>query len=231
MTLTNKVVVITGATGGLGAYVTRAFLKAGAKVAGVAHNINEADFSGPLLLPLQGELRRGEGARAVASAVYEKWGRIDALLHLVGGFAGGSSVADTEESVFDEMIDMNLRTLFHMLGAVIPGMRAQGSGRILAIASRSAMEPVASLGVYSASKAALVSLIRTVAIENEDRGIAANVVLPGTMDTPANRTADPAADPAKWVQPDQISALLMHLASDLASNINGAVIPVYGAGA
>jgi NAD(P)-dependent dehydrogenase (short-subunit alcohol dehydrogenase family) len=83
-------------------------------------------------------------------------------------------------------------------------------------------------GAYAASKAALVSLIRTVARENSDRRITANVVLPGTMDTPANRSALPSADYSKWVHPSQVAMLLVHLASDQASQVTGAVIPVYG---
>ena len=88
--------------------------------------------------------------------------------------------------------------------------------------------PAAMSGVYAASKAALVSLVRTVARENGDRRIAANVVLPGTMDTPANRASDPRADFSKWVNPCQVSKLLVHLASDAAAQVSGAVIPVYG---
>jgi NAD(P)-dependent dehydrogenase (short-subunit alcohol dehydrogenase family) len=107
-------------------------------------------------------------------------------------------------------------------------MREQKSGRILAIGSRAAVEPSPMAGVYAASKAALVSLIKTVARENSDRGITANVVLPGTMDTPGNRTAMPAADFSKWVQPSQVAKLLVHLASAQASQMNGAVIPIYG---
>ena len=83
-------------------------------------------------------------------------------------------------------------------------------------------------GVYAASKAALVSLIRTLAQENAAHGISANIVLPGTMDTPANRAAMPTADFTRWVQPAQVAALLVHLMSDHASQINGAVIPVFG---
>jgi NAD(P)-dependent dehydrogenase (short-subunit alcohol dehydrogenase family) len=107
-------------------------------------------------------------------------------------------------------------------------MRLQGSGRILAIGSKAAVEPAPMAGLYAASKAALVSLVRTVARENSDRKITANVVLPGTMDTPANRKSDPKADPSKWVQPIQVAQLLVHLMSDSSSQINGAVIPVYG---
>ena len=84
------------------------------------------------------------------------------------------------------------------------------------------------VGAYSASKAALVSLIKTIALENKDRGISANSVLPGTMDTPANRGFDPKADTSQWVQPSQVAALLVHLASDAGANITGAAIPIYG---
>jgi NAD(P)-dependent dehydrogenase (short-subunit alcohol dehydrogenase family) len=84
------------------------------------------------------------------------------------------------------------------------------------------------VGAYSASKAAVIALVRTVALENKDRGISANVVLPATMDTPGNRAADPQADRSRWVQPGQVAALLVHLASDAGAQVTGAAIPVYG---
>jgi NAD(P)-dependent dehydrogenase (short-subunit alcohol dehydrogenase family) len=108
-------------------------------------------------------------------------------------------------------------------------MQRQGRGRIAAIGSLAAVEPAPRAGVYAASKAALVSLVRTVARENRDAGIAANIVLPGTMDTPANRAAMPDADPSKWVRPEQIASLLVHLVLGDASQLSGAVIPVAGA--
>jgi NAD(P)-dependent dehydrogenase (short-subunit alcohol dehydrogenase family) len=127
------------------------------------------------------------------------------------------------------MLDLNLRSAFHVIRAVLPILREQNGGRILAIGSKAATEPAPLAGAYAASKAALVSLIRTVARENSDRGISANIVLPGTMDTPANRAAQPDADRSKWVDPDQVAKLLVHLMADESSQINGAVIPVYGA--
>jgi NAD(P)-dependent dehydrogenase (short-subunit alcohol dehydrogenase family) len=169
-----------------------------------------------------------EHAGELADAVLAKFGRIDGLVHLVGGFAGGRTVAETDDATFDKMIDLNLRSVFLMMRAVLPQMRMQGSGRILAIGSKAAVEPAPMAGLYAASKAALVSLVRTVARENSDLKITANVVLPGTMDTPANRKSDPKADPSKWVQPLQVAQLLVHLMSDSSSQINGAVIPVYG---
>jgi NAD(P)-dependent dehydrogenase (short-subunit alcohol dehydrogenase family) len=108
-------------------------------------------------------------------------------------------------------------------------MRKTRNGRIVAIGSRAALEPGAGVGVYSASKAAMVSLIRTVALENKDAGITANVILPGTMDTPANRKAMPNADVSKWVQPASVASLITWLAGDAGKDVNGAAIAVYGA--
>ena len=228
MDLHNKVVIITGAKGGLGTFVTNSFLEAGARVVGVSRSIAQADFPQANFLALPAELSSGENARKLADGVNAQLGRIDGLIHLMGGFAGGQSVEDTEEATLDRMLDINLRSAFHLIRAVLPSMRAQGAGRIIAIGSKAAVEPAAMSGVYAASKAALVSLVRTVARENNDRHIAANVVLPGTMDTPANRASDPAADVSRWVNPCQVSKLLVHLASDAAGQVSGAVIPVYG---
>ncbi len=158
----------------------------------------------------------------------DKTGRIDGLVHLVGGFAGGRSVADTDDATLDRMLDVNLRSAFHVIRAVLPIMRVQKSGRIVAIGSKAAVEPAALAGVYAASKAALVSLVRTVARENSDLHVSANILLPGTMDTPANRIADPGADYSKWVHPYQVAKILVHLVSDDASQISGAVIPING---
>ena len=126
------------------------------------------------------------------------------------------------------MFDVNVNSTFHILRAVIPHMRAARSGRIVAIGSRAAESPGANVGAYSASKAAVVSLIRTVAIENKDLGITANVILPGTIDTSANRSTMPGADVSTWVKPDSIAGLILWLAGDAGKDVTGAAIPVYG---
>lgn len=226
--LDNKIVLITGAKGGLGTFVTQAFLDAGATVLGVSRSIANTDFPHPRFVAMPAELSNGEAARSLASGAVNAHGRIDVLVHLVGGFAGGKSVAETDDVTLDRMLDLNLKSAFHIARAVVPHMRRQGSGRILAIGSRAAAEPGAGAGAYSAAKAALVSLIRTLAAENKDLGITANVILPGTIDTPANRAADPSADFSKWVQPSQVAGMLVYLASDAASDVSGAVIPIYG---
>lgn len=227
--LDQKVAIITGAKGGLGNSVTKAFLAAGAAVVGVSRSIQASDFPHARFTAMPAQLSDGAAARALADQVAAKFGKIDIMVHLVGGFAGGKPVLDTDDETLDQMLDENVKSAFHMARAVLPHMRKQGVGRILAIGSRAAIEPSPAAGAYALSKAALVSLIRTIAAENKDRGISANVILPGMMDTPLNRKFQPAADYSKWVQPSQVANLLVCLASDAMPQVSGAAIPVYGA--
>jgi NAD(P)-dependent dehydrogenase (short-subunit alcohol dehydrogenase family) len=226
--LDKKVAIITGAKGGLGSFVTEAFLKAGATVIGVSRSIQASDFSGRGFVAMPSELSSGLAARALTEVVVSRFQKIDVLVHLIGAFAGGKAVGETDDATLERMLDANFRSAFYIARAAVPHMRSQGSGRILAIGSRTAVEPQPMIAAYNASKAALVSLIRTLALENKDRGITANIVLPGMMDTAPNRAAAPTADFSKWVHPSQVAALLVHLASDEASEITGAAIPVYG---
>src|ERR1041385_2563235 len=209
--LGGKVALITGAKGGLGSSVTKAFLAAGAQVIGVSRSIQTSDFSHPNFAAMPAELVSGEAAKRIVEGAVARFGRIDTLIHVMGGFTGGTSVAETTDTAMEQMLDLNYRAAFYMARAVLARMRQQGSGRILAVASRQAVEPAAMVGAYSASKAALVSLIRTIALENKDRYISANTVLPGTMDTSSNRAGDSNADGSQWVQPSQVAALLLPL--------------------
>jgi NAD(P)-dependent dehydrogenase (short-subunit alcohol dehydrogenase family) len=221
MALTGKVALITGAKGGLGTPVTQAFLAAGAKVTGVSRSIHASDFPHPDFAAISADLLHPAESHRIAAECIARFGRIDALVHVMGGFAGGSRVDETDDATLDQMIDMNYRAAFYVARAVLPQMRKQGSGRILAVASRQGIEPGAMVAAYSASKAALVALVRVIALENKDAGITANSVLPATMNTPGNPGAN-------FVEPAQVAALLVHLASDAASQVTGAAIPVYG---
>ena len=228
--MNGKVVLITGANGGLGTSVTQAFLDAGAAVAGTSRKIQQSEFAGTKFIAISADISNYEGAKQVVDEVLSRFKRLDVLAHTVGGFTGGSSIPDTDDATFSRMLEMNLYSTFHTLRAAIPALRQSGSGRIIAIGSRAALEPGAGVGAYSASKAAMVSLIRTAGLENQDAGVTANVILPGTIDTPANRKAMPKADFSQWVQPSTIASLAVWLASEAAKDVNGAVIPVYGAG-
>src|SRR5882672_11806571 len=209
-----KVVLVTGANGGLGVNVTQAFLDAGATVIGTSRKIQQADFKSPGFTAMPADISTRAGATVLIDQVIARCARIDVLAHTVGGFAGGQSIAETDDVTFQRMFDLNLNCVFHILRAALPHLRETGTGRIVAIGSRAALEPGAGVGAYSASKAAMVSLIRTVALENNDVGLTANVILPGTIDTPVNRKAMPNADVSKWVQPTTIAALITWLAGD-----------------
>jgi len=223
-----KVVLVTGANGGLGTYVTQAFLDAGATVVGTSRKIQQSDFDNPNFTALAAEISALESARSLVEKVVSRFGKLDVLAHTVGAFAGGQTIADTDDATLQRMFDLNLNSVFHILRAAVPPLRNTGAGRIIAIGSRAALEPGAGVGAYSASKAAMVSLIRTVALENKDAGLTANVILPGTMDTPANRKAIPNADVSKWVQPHSVADLVVWLAGETGKDVNGSVIPVYG---
>jgi NAD(P)-dependent dehydrogenase (short-subunit alcohol dehydrogenase family) len=223
-----KVVVVTGANGGLGSYVTRAFLDAGATVAGTSKTIQQSDFAQSAFLAIPADVATRRGASALIDQVMGKFGKLHVLVHTVGGFTGGRTVADTDDTTMQKMMDMNFNSLFQIARSAIPALRASGDGRLIAIGSRAAVDPGPGVGAYSASKAAMVSLVRTIAAENRDAGLRANVILPGTIDTPANRKGMPGSDFTKWVRPAAIASLILWLAEDSGREMNGAVIPIYG---
>jgi len=224
----NQVVLITGAIGGLGTSITRAFLAAGATVAGSSKSIRDSAFPGPRFAAMPADLTIAESARQLVDVTLRRFLKIDALVHVVGGFAGGQPIPETTDETWDLMMNLNLHAALNILRAVIPPMRQARRGRIVAISSRQAVEPAANLSAYNTSKAALVALIRTAALENADAGITANAILPGTMNTEANRRANPEADPSQWVQTEHVARIAAFLVSDAGAAINGAAIPVYG---
>jgi NAD(P)-dependent dehydrogenase (short-subunit alcohol dehydrogenase family) len=228
--MTAKVALVTGADGGLGTHVTTTLLDAGFRVVGLAPKIQTSTFDHPHFTALPAKIDSLAAAKSAVDTTIAHFGKIDLLAHLVGGFAGGQTIADTDDATFQRMFDMNLNSAFHILRGVLPHMRKAGTGRIIAIGSRAAENPGAMVGAYSASKAALVSLIRTVAVENKDAGITANAILPGTIDTLANRKAMPGADTSQWVQPASLASLIVWLTGDGGKDVTGAAIPVYGAG-
>ena len=230
LALQNKIALVIGADGGLGTHVTRTLLESGATVIGVSRKIPQSNSQGPSFIARAADVSRPEVAKSTVDEVATRFGGLDILVHLVGGFAGGKTIVETDDATFQRMFDLNLNSAFYVLRAAIPHMRRAGRGRIIAIGSRAAENPGPGVGAYSASKAALVSLIQTVALENKDLAITANVLLPGTMDTPANRKDMPGADTSKWVQPASVASLIAWLASEAGKDVNGAVIPVYGAG-
>jgi NAD(P)-dependent dehydrogenase (short-subunit alcohol dehydrogenase family) len=229
--MSDRVVLITGAKGGLGSLVTQRFLGTGATVVGMARSITQEDWAAANFVALPADLTKSASVNSMIGAIIGRYHRLDALIHVVGGFAGGKTIADTDDSTWEQMRDLNLTSAFYVFRAAIPHLRKSGSGRMVAIGSLAAVEPHAGLAAYVTFKAALVSFVRTVALENKDAGLTANVVLPSTMDTPANRKAMPGADFSKWVQPGDVADLILWLADERAAHITGTAIPIDAPGA
>jgi NAD(P)-dependent dehydrogenase (short-subunit alcohol dehydrogenase family) len=214
-------ILVTGASGGLGPAVVERFLSEGHSVSAVARSWPAPD---PRFRRIAADLSSGSGCRQAAAEA----GDVDVLVHVMGGFAGGQPVAETSEEVWDRMMNLNLRSAFLMFRAVLPQMTARGSGSIIAIGSRAGVEPAAGLSAYGVSKAGLIYLVRTLALELKGTGVNVNAVLPSTIDTPANRAAMPSAGHSRWVRPESIATVVSWLSSDGSRDIHGAVIPVYG---
>ncbi len=206
--------VVTGVTGGLGPAVKQALEQAGYTVAGISRR--EADVT------------REAEVNAAIERIVQQHGHIDALINVAGGFAGGQPVHETDVSLWDRMLALNLTSAFLCCRAVIPHMLAVGHGRIVNVSSRTALQPAAGLSAYNVSKAGVISLTDTLAAELRGTDVTANAVLPSVIDTPSNRAAMPNADFSQWVKPEQIAAVIIDLVSDRWGIVSGARIPVYG---
>jgi NAD(P)-dependent dehydrogenase (short-subunit alcohol dehydrogenase family) len=227
--------MITGSAGNLGLAVARAFLNAHASVVLI-------DRAPDRLAQLFPELVNSEDhflaqsvdltdANAVAGTVDEalrQFDRIDVLINAAGGYRAGPSVDATPLEDWDFLFNLNARSIFITSRAVIPAMRRQGRGKIINVASRSALRGEANAALYSASKSVVVRLTESMAAELRDAGVNVNCVLPGIIDTPINRKAIPDADFSGWVKPEALADVIAFLASDAAREITGAAVPVYG---
>ena len=224
-------VVVTGAAGALGRVVARHFLERGHPLVLVDRDLDalRAAYAG-----VGGDLRFVAVDLADAAATGAALGdalRGDAagvLCNIAGGFTMGHPVHDADGDDWGRMLAMNVSTMLGACRAVVPGMIAAARGRIVNVAAASATSGKASMGAYIASKSAVARFTESMALELRDHGIGVNAVAPSIIDTPANRAAMPDADPGKWVAPEQLADVIGFLASDAASAIHGAVIPVVG---
>lgn len=221
----SRVAVVTGASGALGSVIASKLSEAGYQVAGI-YNHRRPDLPG--IHTEQADVTSEADIQAAISHVSERFGRIDALVNVAGGFAGGTSVADTDEAVWDHMMNLNLKSAFLCIKAVLPTMLAANFGRIVNISSRSAVEPSANYSAYSVSKMGVLTLTTTLAAEMKGHDVTVNAVLPSIIDTAANRDAMPKADFSKWVKPEALAAVIADILSERWGIVSGAVIPVYG---
>jgi NAD(P)-dependent dehydrogenase (short-subunit alcohol dehydrogenase family) len=218
-----KVVLIAGGSGALGQAVVPAFVEAGARVITIDRHPPTVQTEGGM--GMKADVTDEADIRRLVEEVIRTVGRIDALINLVGGFAIGR-VVETDTSLWHRMLNMNLTAAFLLSKAVLPHMLERRMGRIVHVAARAALEPFPGAAAYVVSKSGLVALIRALSTELAGSGVTVNGVLPTTIDTPANRRTMPDADPAKWASPESIAQTLIFLASEEASQINGALIPV-----
>jgi NAD(P)-dependent dehydrogenase (short-subunit alcohol dehydrogenase family) len=226
--MAERVVLITGANGGLGKAVTEAFLRLRDKVIGASLHIESNTFPDPNFRALPVDFTDRRRVHDAIEQLLAEFGRLDVLIHLLGGFVGGQAIAATDDATWKQMQDLNLTSTFYVLRETIPHLRKSKQGRIVAIGSLAAEQPRAKLGAYVTFKSALSTLVRTVALENADAGVTANVILPGTLDTPANRESMPKADFSTWLNPKRVADLVVWLTDDHARQITGTAIPIEG---
>jgi NAD(P)-dependent dehydrogenase (short-subunit alcohol dehydrogenase family) len=232
MDFTNQTVMVTGASGNLGRAVAQAFAQCGANLALVANDHARLEQAlgredGNRLVVPANLLDSGQVTAAVAR-ITERFGRIDVLCNLAGGFRMGPPVHETSDQDWDFLFGLNTKSVLNTARAVVPKMIDGGRGKIINVAANSALKGVARMGAYCASKDVVIRLTETMALELRDSNINVNCVLPSIIDTPENRAAMPDADHSRWVSPEALAEVIRFLASDGARAIHGAAIPVTG---
>jgi len=240
--LANQIAVVTGAGRGIGAATARMLARAGAHVAlldrdgaGVTHTAEQIGLEGGEALPFTNDITDAFAVERTFDGVVEEWGRLDVLVNNAGALKEGA-LEDLADDEFQETLDVNLRGAMVCARAAVPHMLARGRGRILSAASSSTRLGAQGLTAYSAAKAGIIGMTRTWARELGPKGVTANAVAPGLIDSETVRTVPPdeleatlARIPARRLgKPEEVAAVYLFLASDLASFINGAVVGVDG---
>ncbi|MDA1329666.1 MAG: SDR family oxidoreductase [Chloroflexi bacterium] len=235
MSVRDRVVVVSGATGGLGRVVTQRFAQEGAKLALLGRSLESLDalaqeyeLDESQILTYALDLSAPEATTEAATAVLEKFGRIEVLLNLVGGWVGGKALIDTEADELEDMIEQHIRASYNMLKAFVPPMVRDDWGRVLAVSSPSGSRPPGRNALYAVGKAGMEALMLSLANEVRGSGVTANLVLVDTIDTKHAREKNPTEKNQSWTTPEEITATLLHLCSKEAGIINGARIPLFG---
>ena len=237
MALTERVAIVTGAGGGLGREVAAGLATAGAAVVLVGSDQARMDALGQGLglaperwLGLGADLHDESAAKQMVDTVVARFGRVDILIHLVGGWAGGTPVTELAAAEIQAMLDQHLWTAFNVTRALVPHLVAAGWGRVLAVSTPVAADPPREQAAYAIGKAAAAALFGTLAREVSGSGVPVNLVRVRKIDVEHARDADGAPrGAASWTTPEEIAAALLYLCSDAAGAVNGARIPLYGA--
>jgi NAD(P)-dependent dehydrogenase (short-subunit alcohol dehydrogenase family) len=230
-----KVVMITGAAGGVAKGIVRKFALENAKLVLVDHSEDNlktrveelSDTLGDYLI-VAGDLGKPEDTDKAIQQAETTFGQIDVLIHTVGGWAGGSPVHETDISVFEKQIYLNTRILFVTFGRVARHMVDKGiQGSLVAILAKTGLSGAKNTAAYAASKAAAQRIMESMALELKEHNIRVNGIMPSIVDTPANRKTMPNADFSRWVTQEQIADTMAFLASDAAKAISGQALGIY----
>jgi len=225
ISLHRKVFVITGAFGALGRVVAARAQEAGAVVAMIDYAPAPPEFAASGLALGGIDLTKADAATDAVQRVRDAAGRIDALLNIAGGFTW-RTLTDGDAATWDQMHAINLKTALNASKAALPHL-IESNGAIVNVGAAGALKAGAGFGAYAASKAGVHKLTESLAEELKGK-VRVNAVLPSTLDTPQNRKDMPNADPSAWVQPDELANVMLFLASDQASAVTGALVPVMG---
>jgi NAD(P)-dependent dehydrogenase (short-subunit alcohol dehydrogenase family) len=222
-----RTAIVTGGTGGLGAAVVRRLRAGGWRlvVPWVAERELERVERGDDLELVQADLFDADAAAEVARVAGES---TRAVVNLVGGFAAGGRIHETPADELEAQLRLNLRSAWLVTGAAIPAMLAAREGSVVCVSSRTALQPFSGGAAYAVAKRAVLGLVDALDVEYVKDGIRTNAILPSVIDTPANRSSMPDADPGDWVTPEQIAATIAFLVSPDSAATSGAHIPVYG---
>ena len=230
MEFKDRTILITGAAGNLGRAVANAFAERGANLVLVdlkqesLERVFGAEGAQRLLAPTN--LLDQARVDATVRQAIERFRRVEVLVNLAGGFRMGEPVHAMADETWNFLLDINARTLVHAVRSVVPRMLEQGGGKVVNVGAYAAQKGVAQMGAYIAAKSAVIRLTETLAAELREKNINVNCVLPTIIDTPQNRAAMPAADPSRWVAPNDLANVIVFLASDAARAIHGAAVPV-----
>ena len=224
--MNGKVVVVTGASGALGKVVAEMALARGARVAGIDHAPSRISDTAQRIELGGVDLTDPAQAKKAIDAVVAHFGRLDVLANIAGGFAF-EAVAEGDPKTWQRMYMLNVLTALNASQAALPHLVKSGAGRIVNVGALGALQAGAGMGAYAASKAGVHRLTEALAAEWKGK-IIVNAVLPSIIDTAANRTDMPKADFGKWVTPEELAEVILFLASDAASAITGALLPVSG---
>ena len=224
--MNGKVVVVTGASGALGKVVAEVALARGARVAGVDHAPAQIPATAERIELGGVDLSDAAQAKRAIDAAAAHFGRLDALINIAGGFAF-ETVAEGDPKTWQRMYALNVLTALNASRSALSHLGASGTGRIVNIGAMGALQAGSGMGAYAASKAGVHRLTEALAAEWKGK-ITVNAVLPSIIDTAPNRASMPKADFAKWVTAEELANVILFLASDAASAVTGALLPVSG---